>query len=511
MALVRIETFYESPIVDRIRQVLTAPVKNPIWWTIRGETPKTLDYTTACRTCEFVRTPKGRKICQNQFLQAVAQAHQTKASWAFLCPIEKHAVCIPVKNRESQVEGYLAVCHSEKPVSTEGVTLAEMAAETGLREMNQAKELKMLSETVQPRCVALSTVHTIHRLISSSLDLKELLPRMARLCCQVLRSEFCAIWLLDRERKMLVPRAVVNIHQGRNGAVHASRLGSGVIGSVASKCQVRLLDRTLIVPLIEEDCIGVIMVRRSREGTPFGNLDQEILTTLAEQAVVAIRNAHMYETQERVTWGTIRSLSAILDGMDVRSPRRKGTQRQFLADLCLAIAEKMGIRSSQLRPLQYAALLHDAGRIGIPDEIVRKPSKLNPSEFKAVKEHTVKGARLLEPLEILEPAVPIILHHHERYDGTGYPKGLKGEAIPLGARILSVANAFEAMISERPYRRSLSVGEAAHEIASHTGTQFDPKVVKVFLVLLREGKLEELVSRYFKEESRSRTVVRRDR
>ena len=112
-----------------------------------------------------------------------------------------------------------------------------------------------------------------------------------------------------------------------------------------------------------------------------------------------------------------------------------------------------------------------------------------------VKEHTVKGARLLEPLEILEPAVPIILHHHERYDGTGYPKGLKGDAIPLGARILAVANAFEAMVSERSYRRSLSVAEAAREISSYAGTQFDPKVVKVFTSLAKEKKLDEIVRR----------------
>ncbi len=94
----------------------------------------------------------------------------------------------------------------------------------------------------------------------------------------------------------------------------------------------------------------------------------------------------------------------------------------------------------------------------------------------------------MKPLEILEPAVPIILHHHERYDGTGYPKGLKKEAIPLGARILAVANAFEAMVCDRPYRKAVSVEEAAKEIASHAGTQFDPKVVQAFLSLVRAGQ-----------------------
>ena len=244
----------------------------------------------------------------------------------------------------------------------------------------------------------------------------------------------------------------------------------------------------MAVPLVEEECIGVVLVRRSDRGRPFSALDQEILTTLAEQAVVAIRNAQMYETQERVTWGTIRSLSAILDGMDTYSPSSVSGPK-LMADVALAIAREMKLPSAQQKSLHYAALLHDAGRLGIPQEILHKSAPLDPSEFDKVKQHTVRGASVLEPLEILEPAVPIILYHHERYDGTGYPKGLKKDAIPLGARILAVANAFEAMICDRPYRRARSVSEAAREIASHSGTQFDPKVVEAFMKLVRSGKL----------------------
>ena len=128
------------------------------------------------------------------------------------------------------------------------------------------------------------------------------------------------------------------------------------------------------------------------------------------------------------------------------------------------------------------------------DEILRKPAKLDAAEFDKVKLHTIRGASLLEPLEILEPAVPIILYHHERYDGTGYPKGLKKEAIPLGARILAVANAFEAMVCERPYRKAVPVQEAVKEISSHAGTQFDPKVVEAFLAVSRAGRLEKVVA-----------------
>ncbi len=495
MTPVWIDSFFEQPNVRRLRDVLTSVIAKPIWWTVAGDVPKSLDYSKACRTCDFVRSSRGRQVCQVRFLKALEVSRRTKEPHQFLCPIRLHAVCFPLRQGD-QTQGYLALCHGERPLSPEIQNLAALAAESSLQEMGRSIELKNLSEAIQPRCVALSTIHTIHRLISSTLDLKELLPRVARLCCQVLRGESCAIWLIDRDKRKLIPRAFVNIHnKNQNKFVRATRLGSGLIGQAAQKCQFRLMEKIMIVPLVEEECVGVIMVRRSRQSQPFVNLDQEILTTLAEQAVVAIRNAQMYETQERVTWGTIRSLSAILDGMDVHSPKGTSSRRQLMADIAMAIADRMGLGSDLQRPLQYAAFLHDAGRVGIPEDIIRKPSKLNSKEFAMVKEHTVKGARLLEPLEILEPAVPIILHHHERYDGTGYPKGLKGDAIPLGARILAVANAFEAMVSERSYRRSLSVAEAAREISSYAGTQFDPKVVKVFTSLAKEKKLDEIVRR----------------
>jgi len=249
----------------------------------------------------------------------------------------------------------------------------------------------------------------------------------------------------------------------------------------------------MVVPLVEEECMGVIMVRRGNKDQAFGILDHEILTTLAEQAVVAIRNAQMYEAQERVAWGTIKSLSAILDSMSPNSPVRF-SNRQILMNVALAIGNKMGLSSVQRRSLQYAALLHDAGQIGTPREILQKPSKLEPAEFALVKKHPVKGARMLQPLEILEPAIPIILHQHERYDGTGYPKGLKKEAIPIGARILAVANAFTAMVCDRPYRRAMPIAKAVKEIASHAETQFDPKAVEAFLLLFRSGKLDEIIA-----------------
>ena len=486
-----LEQFSQRPAIQKLREVMTAPVSHPIWWVIAGKAPESLDYSGACRTCRFVRRPAQRQVCQKRFVAALARARQTQSPQQFICPIQRTAVCLPVI-QEGRVEGYLALCNSEQEVPASNLKLADLAVSTAVRETERSQELKNLSEAIQPRCVALSTIHTIHRLISSTLNLEELLPRVARLCCQVLRAQSCTIWLVDREKRLLAPRAIVDLQKRKGPVLRSSRIGVGLPGQVASTCEAKLTERMMVVPLVEEECLGVIMVRRTEQGQVFSTLDQEILTTLAEQAVVAIRNAQMYETQERVTWGTIKSLSSILDGMDTYSSHRS-SHRQILTDVAVAIAQQMKVPVSQQRPLQYAALLHDAGRVGIPEEILRKPSKLEPAEFAKVKEHTVKGATLLQPLEILEPAIPIILYHHERYDGTGYPKGLKKEEIPLGARILAVANAFEAMVCERPYREAVPISKAAKEIASHAGTQFDPEVVRAFLNLVKAGKMEDLV------------------
>ncbi len=483
----------EGAVVLRLKRALTGIASRPIWWEIAGERPAGLDYSTASRTCSFVRHAGfQRRTCQRRFLQALAQVRARKGPVQFVCPIQQYAACVPVV-RDQGVEGYLAVCHSDRSFPASLLEVGAAALETAVREKEQAEELKTLSDSIQPRCVALSTIHTVHRLIASTLDLEELLPRVARLCCQVLRAQSCGIWLQERGKGRLIPEAMV-VMEGDRLVSGPLRVGRGIAARVAATCKARLTSRVMAVPLVEEECVGVIVASRLGKSPAFGALDQEILTTLAEQAVVAIRNAQMYESQERVTWGTIRSLSAILDGMDPHAPVGPGpSRRKVLADVALRIAEELRVPTALQRSVQYAALLHDAGRLGIPAEILRKPTKLEPAELALVREHTVKGASLLEPLEVLEPAIPIILYHHERYDGTGYPKGLRREAIPLGARILAVANAFEAMLCDRPYRKAMTAEQAAREISSHSGTQFDPKVVEAFLRLVRSKKMEALL------------------
>jgi putative nucleotidyltransferase with HDIG domain len=131
--------------------------------------------------------------------------------------------------------------------------------------------------------------------------------------------------------------------------------------------------------------------------------------------------------------------------------------------------------------LRFAGLLHDIGKSGIPEEILLKPSKLTPEELLRVQSHSEHGATIVDQIEFLKSLTPIILHHHERWDGTGYPHGLKGDAIPLPARILGVADAFDAMMTERPFAKRMSIAQARAELERSAGTQFDPLVVAALL------------------------------
>src|SRR5213079_2853411 len=133
--------------------------------------------------------------------------------------------------------------------------------------------------------------------------------------------------------------------------------------------------------------------------------------------------------------------------------------------------------------LQVGTPLHDVGKIGIEDAILRKPERLTPEEFELMKSHTVKGAAILEPVPDLAPVIPIVRSHHERWDGQGYPDGLKGEAIPRLARIVAVADAYDAMTSDRPYRKGMSPEVAFAEVEKQKGRQFDPKCAEAFLII----------------------------
>ncbi len=179
------------------------------------------------------------------------------------------------------------------------------------------------------------------------------------------------------------------------------------------------------------------------------------------------------------------TLEALAGALETRDRETRGHCMRVAA-YTAHVASKMGISGQALADIRIGALLHDVGKIGIPDAILLKPGRLTSAEREIMKEHPTIGARLLAGIQFLEGAIPVVLSHQECFDGSGYPDGLRGDRIPLGARIFSVVDAFDAMTSDRPYRRAVSYGEALREIRQHAGTQFDPRLVEKFESIPRE-------------------------
>ncbi|OGK80189.1 MAG: hypothetical protein A2X52_04390 [Candidatus Rokubacteria bacterium GWC2_70_16] len=179
---------------------------------------------------------------------------------------------------------------------------------------------------------------------------------------------------------------------------------------------------------------------------------------------------------------TLEALGSAIDTRDLGTQAHSRRVRGY----SLALARAHGVPEAELRDLEHGVLLHDIGKIGIPDAILLKPGPLTPAEWQIMRSHPEVGRQLVEQIPFLRGAVPVVYHHHERWDGTGYPLGLKGAAIPLGARIFAVADALDAMTFDRPYSRAIPLEAARAEIQRSAGTHFDPAVVATFVVLRLE-------------------------
>jgi putative nucleotidyltransferase with HDIG domain len=205
--------------------------------------------------------------------------------------------------------------------------------------------------------------------------------------------------------------------------------------------------------------------------------EQEVMATFCRQAAVALENARLYGALEDAYVETIVALANAMDARDAYT----ADHSERLAAWAEATARELGCSEEEIQAVRWAALLHDIGKIGVPDHILRKPGPLDETEWEVIRRHPEVGARIVAPVKKLAAVVPIIRAHQEHWDGSGYPDGLKGEAIPLGARIVAVVDAYGAIVDERPYKPARSHEEAVAELRRCAGTQFDPRVVEAFL------------------------------
>jgi putative nucleotidyltransferase with HDIG domain len=217
-------------------------------------------------------------------------------------------------------------------------------------------------------------------------------------------------------------------------------------------------------------------------GVPYSDYDLDIMMFIANSIALGMENSHLLTQLQTTYVSTLRSLISITEAKD---PYTKGhTER--VAAYSMAIANRLSFNEEQLRTVMFGALLHDIGKMGVLEKIISKAGPLTEEEWALMRAHPVVGAQIVEKMEFLTGTIDIVRHHHESWNGKGYPDGLQGEAIPLMARVVTVADSFDAMTTDRPYRRALSLDEAVRRLEEGSGTQFDAALVKVFVKYVRE-------------------------
>lgn len=467
-------------------------LKNPVWMMLPGIP----EGYTEFKNSESAKCMEGIAGAQKdlrkdltEMLKAMKKAKKSKMAEPFLHTKKTHGLCYPLMV-EGDVFGFIILCGLKKQMSPDLQMIFTSFTNAVISESRKELELDEVNKTVRPRAIALSTVHTVHRLMTSTLDLNELLPRIARLSMQVMRANRCSLKLLDRKRKVLLPKTTIDLRKAKTKLKKVA-IGRYAPGRAVKKMTSIRGDNYLATPLINEDIIGVITLYDKLDNKTFTPFDEEIMRTLAEQAAIAIKNAQLFQEQENLTLSSIKCIARLLE---TRSHGSHRADASFLK-LMYVVGRKFNMNESEIKRLQYAAMLHDAGQIGVPEKVLMKRGGLTGREYDIVKAHPMKGAAILSKFKPLTLIVPVILYHHENYDGTGYPKGLKGEDIPLAARILAVIGAFEAMITKKPYRKALSISAAIKEVKKNAGTQFDPGVVEIFCEAVRQKNVGKLLEK----------------
>ncbi len=262
---------------------------------------------------------------------------------------------------------------------------------------------------------------------------------------------------------------------------------SAVVGEVENVDAITGALAAVCVPLLSSDgVIGAIAVGSRDPHARFTGDDVRLLSTIANHLTVAIGNTELYASLQEAYLATVRSLAA---AVDAKEPYMSGHSER-VAVFARATAERLGLSHDQRTALEMAAYLHDIGKIGISGQILRKPGPLDEEETATMRHHPLIGANILRPVAFPWSIAPVVRHHHERYDGQGYPAGLRGEEIPILARVLAAADAYEAMVADRPYRTSMSQEGAIEELRRCSGTYFDPRVVEALIEVLEDAGSE---------------------
>ena len=354
-----------------------------------------------------------------------------------------------------------------------------------------------MSEHLQKKFQQLRTLMEMSALINSTLDSREIRKRAIEAATRLVDAETGSLLLVDQETGDLFFEVALG---DKGDALKEIRLpkGQGIAGSVVESGQPIIIHDVqsdsrffkvadeksffktksmLSVPVMtKERTIGVLEAINKNEGL-FDEDDKEGLCALANQVAVAVENANLYQQLKETFHETAQALAETIEKRDPYT----GGHTQRVMRYSVSIGELMGLSGKELEDLKLAAILHDIGKIGVRDDVLLKQARLEDDEVRKMNQHTEYGAEILRHVSQLKDIIPGVRSHHEKYDGSGYPDKLKGDDIPLIARIIAVADTFDAMTTDRPYRKGLRPETAFEELHKQAWKQFDGKAVEYFV------------------------------
>ncbi len=411
------------------------------------------------------------------------------------------AICVPLKTRGS-ILGVLNVRDrvSGGDFTTRDLDLLAMLATLAAAAISNQR----MQEDCQRRGREFEVLYQAGLAITSSRNRDQTLQRLLDEATGLLNARRGSIMLVDAARIAL---DIVAAHGLPDDVVNTMKpkLGEGIAGYVAATGQMKVLkagfrDRysqvepggepppaAICVPLQHEGLVLGVLNVSDRDGAgDFDDDDLRIALALAPQAAVAIHKAQMYERLREQFNGTVTALSVLLDSRDPYTEKHSVR----VAEYARVIARRMGFTTKEVERIWVAGLLHDIGKIGVPEAVLKKQGRLEASEFGEMKKHPVIGYETMKNVPHAEDLLPAIRHHHEWFASGGYPDNLEGDRIPLWARIICVADTFDAMTSDRPYRKGLPVDAVLRELREKSGIQFDPQIVQVFNDAVQAGEVD---------------------
>lgn len=361
-------------------------------------------------------------------------------------------------------------------------------------------EIEDLSSEVVRVYEELSLIRSISGRLGSEMDVDTICRLVLEEADRILSTRTIFIMLLDAELRELSTRFALG-SDAESALGFRCPVSSGLVGHVfrqgepVTVCDITRDERIrlpfatksiLCVPLISDlKPIGMVIASEKLSGEEFWSQELKLMAIFASEVSVSIRKANLYEEFKKLFLSTVETLASAIDAKD---PYTYGHSRR-VARFATAICAELGMSKERIRKVELASLLHDIGKIGTPESILQKPGMLDPDEHEKIKEHPAKGAEILSAITELKGITPWIRHHHEWYDGGGYPDRIAEKEIPVEARVIKIADAFDAMTSDRPYRKGLPPDEAVRIMEQFSRSHFDPFVLGAFRRCMKGGKI----------------------